>query len=55
MPVFELATPALGERLVIRLDPNNTLRHAFVVPTESMLLEDLQSVLCATGSAWKEA
>ena len=55
LPVFELATSTLSEPLVIQRDPKNAFRHAFVEPTASMLLQELQAMLCATGSDWKEA
>ena len=55
LPVFELATSALSKEVVLRRDPKNTFRHAFLEPATSMLLDELQAVLCATGSSWKEA
>ena len=55
LPVFELATSALSKEVVLRRDPKNTFRHAFLEPATSMLLDEPQAVLCATGSSWKEA
>ena len=54
LPVFGLHTAHLRMPLMLRLDPGNPERHAFVEPDAAMLLRDYQTALCATASHWQE-
>lgn len=54
LPIYELESARVGQRLVVRRDPANRHRHALVEPATRMQLDELQEALCATREAWEE-
>ena len=54
LPVYELERARAGSQLVVRRDPTNPSRHAFVEPATRMTLDELQDVLCSTRAEWEE-
>ncbi len=54
LPVYGLESARVGEKLTVRRDPRNRLRHAFVEPATRMQLDELQEALCATRDKWEE-
>lgn len=55
LPVFLLHSSALPpSSLTVRRDPAHPDRHAFVEPSRSMALTELQAELCETRLHWQE-
>jgi hypothetical protein len=54
LPVFELETVRLGEKLTYRPDPERPDRHGFVEPRELMSFGEYQAALAFTQPDWKE-
>jgi hypothetical protein len=49
LPLYSI----LGPNLIVRPDPRNPDRHAFVEPAAPMPLSELQQALCLTAATWK--